>query len=120
MSIHNCTCDKVFGIKERVLSDGSIDTPLDIENVKSALKRVKEVGGDAIVVALMHAYRNPEHERFVAEIIRKEAPEIKVILASDIWPVVREYELITMVPPLSCCFLSKQFLITCLMQNLKM
>ena len=86
------TRDKVFGIKERVLSDGSIDTPLDIENVKSALKRVKEVGGDAIVVALMHAYRNPEHERFVAEIIRKEAPEIKVILSSDIWPVVREYE----------------------------
>ncbi|MEC7806563.1 MAG: hydantoinase/oxoprolinase family protein, partial [Pseudomonadota bacterium] len=84
--------DKVFGIKERVLSDGSIDTPLDIGNVKSALKRVKEVGGDAIVVALMHAYRNPEHERFVAEIIRKEAPEIKVILSSDIWPVVREYE----------------------------
>lgn len=86
------TRDKVFGIKERILSDGNIDIPLELESVRTALTRVKEVGGDAIVVALMHAYRNPEHERYVAEIIRKEAPEIKVILASDIWPVVREYE----------------------------
>ncbi|MBH67302.1 MAG: hydantoinase [Rhodospirillaceae bacterium] len=86
------TRDKVFGIRERILSNGEVDLPLAEVSVKNAIKGVQKVGGEAIVVSLLHAYRNPEHERYVAQIIKSEAPEINVILASDIWPVIREYE----------------------------
>ena len=34
---------KFLGLK-RILSDGSIDTPLELESVRTALTRVKEVG----------------------------------------------------------------------------
>ena len=86
------TREKVFGIKERILSNGQVDIPVDEESVRAAISKVKALGGEAIVVSLLHSYRNAEHEKWVADIIRLEAPEISVILASDIWPVIREYE----------------------------
>ena len=86
------TRDRVFGITERMLVDGSVDVPVDEASVLRALAGVRAVGGEAVVVALLHAYRNPEHERWVAGIIRSEAPELDVILASEVWPVIREYE----------------------------
>ena len=86
------TRDRVFGIKERILVDGSVDMPVDEDSVLEAIQGVRAVGGEAVVVALLHAYRNPEHERWVAGIIRSEAPELDVILASEVWPVIREYE----------------------------
>ena len=65
---------KVFGIRERVLFDGSVDEPLDEESVRAAIQGVRDIGGDGIVIALLHAYRNPIHEQRVAEIVRSEAP----------------------------------------------
>ena len=86
------TREKVFGIRERILSNGDVDIPVDEKSVRDAISKVKLLGGEAIVISLLHSYRNPEHEKWIAEIIRLEAPEISVILASDIWPVIREYE----------------------------
>ncbi|MBG06797.1 MAG: hydantoinase [Rhodospirillaceae bacterium] len=84
--------EKVFGIKERVLFDGSVDEPLDEESVRAAIQGVRDIGGDGIAIALLHAYRNPVHEQRVAEIIRSEAPDLAVTCAGDVWPVIREYE----------------------------
>ena len=84
--------EKVFGVKERILFDGSVDEPLDENSVRTAIQGVREIGGDGIVIALLHAYRNPAHERQVAEIVSSEAPELAVTCAGDVWPVIREYE----------------------------
>ena len=84
--------EKVFGIRERVLFDGSVDEPLDEESVRAAIQGVRDIGGDGIVIALLHAYRNPIHEQRVAEIVRSEAPDLAVTCAGDVWPVIREYE----------------------------
>lgn len=86
------TRDRVFGISERILVDGSVDVPVDEASVLRAIEGVRAVGGETVVVALLHAYRNSDHERWVAGIIRSEAPELDVILASEVWPVIREYE----------------------------
>ena len=86
------TRDRVFGITERILVDGSVDVPVDEASVSRAIEGVRAAGGEAVVVALLHAYRNSEHERWVAGMIRSEAPELDVILASEVWPVIREYE----------------------------
>ena len=86
------TREKVFGIRERILSNGDVDIPVDEKSVRDAITKVKRLGGEAIVISLLHSYRNPDHEKWISEIIRLEAPEISVILASDIWPVIREYE----------------------------
>ncbi len=75
--------ENVFPIRERILADGTVEEPLDEASVMAALARVRAVGGKGVVVALLHAYRNPAHERAVEEILAREAPDLAVI---------REYE----------------------------
>lgn len=86
------TKEKVFQIGGRILADGSEEEPVDEESVREAIAGVRAVGGEAIVVALLHAYRNADHEHRVRDIVQAEAPELDVICACDVWPVIREYE----------------------------
>lgn len=84
--------ERVYGIAERVLKDGRIETHVDPGDVASAVARAKADGADTIVVALLHAYANPSNELAVRDAIRAAAPEMTVTLSSDVWPVIREYE----------------------------
>ena len=86
------TKEKVFQVGGRILADGTEDEPMDEDSVRVAIAGVRAVGGEAIVVALLHAYRNAAHERQVRDIVRAEAPDLAVICASEVWPVIREYE----------------------------
>ena len=87
------TKEKVFQITGRILAGGSQATPIDEASVLAAIDGVRAVGGgDAVVVALLHAYRNPDHEHEVRDIVREQAPELTVVCACDVWPVIREYE----------------------------
>ncbi len=86
------TKEKVFQIGGRILADGSEDEPVDEASVRAAIAGVRDVGGDAIVVALLHAYRNGAHEKKVRDIVNAEAPDLDVICTSEVWPVIREYE----------------------------
>jgi N-methylhydantoinase A len=84
--------ERVFGISQRILKDGSIDSDLNEDTVKLALKSAKDMGSDTIVIALLHSYANNKHERRIREIINSIEPEMAVTLSSDVWPVIREYE----------------------------
>lgn len=84
--------EKVFGVGERVLADGSVEREVDEASVLEAVAGIRAGGGEAVVVSLLHAYRNPVNERRVRDIIRRAAPEVDVICSSDVWPVIREYE----------------------------
>ena len=84
--------ERVFGIRGRILHDGSEAEPVDEEGVTRAVQGVRAVGGEAVVIALLHAYRNPAHEREVRAIVQRLAPELDVTCASDVWPIIREYE----------------------------
>jgi N-methylhydantoinase A len=84
--------ERVFEIRERILADGTIDQPLDEGSVLEALEGVRAVCGKAVVVALLHAYRNPAHEQAIVAILARAAPDLPVICAHAVWPVIREYE----------------------------
>ena len=84
--------ERVYGIGERTLKDGSVETAADPEEVGAAARRARADGADTIVVALIHAYVNPANERAVRDAIRAAAPDLAVTLSSDVWPVIREYE----------------------------
>jgi N-methylhydantoinase A len=84
--------ERVYGLAERTLKDGSIETPVDAEDVRRALARAVTDGADTVIVALLNSYANAENERRVREIIREAAPDMEVVLSSEVWPVIREYE----------------------------
>ena len=84
--------DRVLPVRERVRSDGRVDTPLDAGSVEQAVERARALGAEGIVIALINAYRNPVHEQEVAAQIRRIAPDLPVFCSSEVWSIVREYE----------------------------
>ena len=58
------SAEDCFGVHERLLADGSVDTELELGDL---VERVGQSGAEAVAVCLLHAYRNPEHERHVGE-----------------------------------------------------
>ncbi len=63
--------DAVLEIDERVLADGAIDRPLDIEAARAGLMAHRARGLDAVAIALIHGYRFPAHEAALADLARE-------------------------------------------------
>jgi N-methylhydantoinase A len=84
--------DLVFGIPERVLADGCEQLVLDEPALTAALDKIRRKGAQGIIVAFLHAYRNPAHEARAKEVLQALAPELFVFTSSEVWPVIREYE----------------------------
>lgn len=77
---------------ERVDHRGRVQIPLDEASVDHALTVLLEAGVTSIAVCLLHAYANDCHERRVAELIMRRAPDISVSISADVLPEIREYE----------------------------
>jgi N-methylhydantoinase A len=84
--------DRIFGIRERMLADGTVEQAVDEASVVSAIERAQAKGVDGIVIALLNAYRNPMHEAEVSAIAARVAPGLFVFRSTEVWPVIREYE----------------------------
>ncbi len=81
-----------FELDERVLADGSVEKPLDSEDVTRLIDILREERIEALAVCLLHSYRNPVHEKRVGELVRRHAPDIACSLSSEVVPEIREYE----------------------------
>lgn len=79
-------------VAERILADGTMDTPLDTEQVKRAAKELVKCGVEAVAVCCLHSHVNAENELAAKEAIQDAAPELRVALSSEINPEIREYE----------------------------
>ncbi|HDO52490.1 MAG TPA: 5-oxoprolinase, partial [Rhizobiales bacterium] len=62
---------RVAEIPERVRADGGVETPLDEEAARIALRSAYEDGIRAVAIVFMHAYAYPLHEARVAQIARE-------------------------------------------------
>jgi N-methylhydantoinase A len=82
-----------IGVPGRLAADGSVVEPLDEEAVRAAADALRDDHDvDAVAICLLHAYRNPAHERRAAEIVRERCPDVAVSISSDISQEYREYE----------------------------
>jgi N-methylhydantoinase A len=66
--------------------------PLDESAVRRAARRAREDGFEAVAVAFLFSYLNPEHELRAEEILRAELPDLSVSLSHRVAREWREYE----------------------------
>ena len=96
-------------VRERLAADGSVLRPLDEPAAREALAALRARGVESLAVCLLHAYRNPAHERRVGEIAaalgfahvslsHRVSPLPKLIYRGDttvldayLTPVLRDY-----------------------------
>ena len=79
-------------VKERVLADGTIREPVDLEGVKSAAKTLLANGCEAVCLFFINGYANPENEAQAARVLRDIWPNDHVSVATEILPEIREFE----------------------------
>src|ERR1700733_7013216 len=83
-------------VKERVVPpSGEVLHPIDKEEVRRAVRKLKEDGVGAIAVCFLFSFLNPDHEQIVKKIINEEYPDAYVSLSSEVLPQFREYERFT-------------------------
>jgi 5-oxoprolinase (ATP-hydrolysing) len=75
-------------IDERILTDGTIETPLDEVGATAALQKLRNKGVEAIAIVFMHAYRHPAHEKRVAAIARAMGFS-QVSVSHEVSPLVK-------------------------------
>ncbi len=79
-------------VRERLLVDGSVYIPLDLDQVEKAARDLVAKGVETLAIAFLHSYRNPAHEYAAKERIKQILPDVYVCTSSEIWPQFREYE----------------------------
>jgi N-methylhydantoinase A len=79
-------------VTERMAADGRVLVPLDDGSARAAIARLRDAGTEAIAICLLHAYRNPLHERALEQLCAELAPGVPVSTSSEVVPEIREYE----------------------------
>lgn len=84
--------ERVYEVPERLDASGQVRTPLDEAAAHAVARELRASGVEAVAVAFLHSYREPAHERRMAEILREECPNLYVTISSDISREYREFE----------------------------
>lgn len=80
-----------FEVRERVIYNGDVLTPLDEGSVLDAIARIKTAGAEAVAVCLLWSTINPAHETRIGELLAQHLPGVPVTLSHAINPTLREF-----------------------------
>ncbi|WP_462422032.1 hydantoinase/oxoprolinase family protein [Salinicoccus sp. Marseille-QA3877] len=82
----------IFELDERVLHDGTVHKEVSEDEVNKLLDEIEDAGYESVSIALLHAYKNPENELKVLDILKKRNNKMSVSLSHNIVREWREYE----------------------------
>ena len=81
-----------FEVKERVLSDGEVERPLDGAEIAALAEKLGALGIEATAVLFLNCYRNAEHEARAKKIIEAKNPGMFVSASHELSQEYREFE----------------------------
>ena len=84
--------DRRLEVPERVLADGTIRQPVDLDAVRAAARTLLEDGCTAVALIFVNAYANPANEAAAVAAVRAVWPNPHVSASSEILPEIREFE----------------------------
>ena len=79
-------------VPERVRHDGTIETALDEQAVREAVRALKAAGVEAVAICFLYGFVRPEHEDTARRILGEEFPEAFACTSHEVAPEFREYE----------------------------
>jgi N-methylhydantoinase A len=80
------------GVSERIDAHGEVIVPLDTVEAERLIDDLVQSGANALAISLLWSFKNPAHEKAIAEIARKKYPDLYVVASTDLVPVMGEYE----------------------------
>ena len=82
-------------IPERMDFRGNILRPLDEDETRRRLARLRGSGVESVAVCLLFSFMNPAHEQRVRELAAEIVPDVQVYLSCETLPQIREYPRLT-------------------------
>ena len=79
-------------VDERLDADGNVLLPLDEDQVREAVRRLRDAGVESLVVSFLHSYANPGHERRAREIAAETWPNEYLTTSHEVLAEFREFE----------------------------
>ncbi len=79
------------GIKERIISNGTIKIQMNELDVREACKFFIDNKINTIAISFVWSVLNSSHEKRAAEIIKEMMPEAIITVGSELYPQIREY-----------------------------
>jgi len=79
-------------VGERILGNSVIERPLDVAEMRGAIRRLVAAGVEAIAICFVNSYLNSLHEREAGAIVTELAPHTVICLSSEVHPEIREYD----------------------------
>lgn len=83
--------EAVIGVAERVGATGVV-VPLSDAEVTRAVQATVRLAPDAVCISLLFSFAHPDHERRLAEALRRALPRCPVVASHEVLPLFREYE----------------------------
>ncbi len=80
-----------FAAPERIAPDGVLRA-LDAGDARTLVEHVAASAPEAVAVALLHSYADPQHELLLGRLLAELLPGVPVSLSSDLVGTFREYE----------------------------
>ena len=87
--------DRRLEATERVGANGEVLERLDSRSLDEAMSELARHKVDAVAIAFLHAYANPEHERAARARLSERTPELSFAISSEVAPEIREFERIS-------------------------
>ena len=81
-----------FTVDEETRYTGEITRPVNEDELKSVIEKIRKEGVEAVAICFINSYANPENERRAAQICEQELKDVFVTYSSDILPKMGEYE----------------------------
>lgn len=81
-----------YEISECLAPDSTGVTPLDENEVRQAIARLRRAGVEAVSICFLHAYTNPAHENRAKALVQAPWPEVYVCTSCDALAEFRELE----------------------------
>jgi len=81
-----------FTVSETTKASGEVARPLDEDELRAVLARIKEQHIEALAICFINSYANATNELRAAEICAQELPEVFISCSSELLPKMGEYE----------------------------
>jgi N-methylhydantoinase A len=86
------TRDLRLDVPERVRHDGTIETALDQDALRQAVRTLRDAGVAAVAVCFLYGFVRPEHELIAKRILQQEFPAAFACVSHEVAPEFREFE----------------------------
>jgi N-methylhydantoinase A len=84
--------DLRLGVPERVRHDGTVETRLDEQAVREAVRALRKAGVEAVAICFLYGFVRPAHEEIARRIVAEEFPAAFTCTGHEVAPEFREYE----------------------------